>query len=71
MFQQRKNKRFSYQPRFQDSEEKESKYDFEAKWNKVNGKEKKGRKFLFSLPALIILLALIFVLIYVLEGYVK
>ncbi len=71
MFQQRKNKRFSYKPRFQDSEEIKSKDDFETKWNKVKGKDKKRGSVLTSLPALIIMLVSLFVLIYILDGYIK
>jgi len=71
LFQQRKNKRFSYKPRFQDSEEIKSKDDFETKWNKVKGNDKKRGSVLTSLPALIIMLVSLFVLIYILDGYIK
>ena len=71
MFNQRKNKRFSYKPRFQDSEEKESKDDFEAKWNDIKGSNKRRGNILTSLPALISMLVSLFVLIYILEGYIK
>ncbi|MBF8150718.1 hypothetical protein ITJ86_12470 [Winogradskyella sp. F6397] len=71
MFQQRKNKRFSYKPRFQDSDDKASKEDFETKWNKVKGGGKKRGSVLTTLPALIIMLVLLFVLIYILNGYIK
>ncbi len=71
MFQQRKNKRFSYKPRFQDSEEKESKDDFETKWNEIKSNGKKRGSILTSLPALIIMLVSLFVLIYILNGYIK
>ena len=71
MFQQRKNKRFTYKPRLQDSDTTKSKDDFKAKWNDVKGNDKRKGKMLSSLPALMILLVLIFVLIYILEGYIK
>ena len=71
MFSQRKNKRFSYKPRFQDSEVKESKDDFESKWNDARGAVKRKGNLLTSLPALIIMLVGLFVLIYVLNGYIK
>ena len=71
MFKQRKNKRFTYKPRFQDSEEKKSRDDLEAKWNDVKSSDNRRGKVVVSLPVLIILLVFIFVLIYVLEGYIK
>jgi hypothetical protein len=71
LFKQRKNKRFNYKPRFQDSEDKKSRADFEAKWNDAKDGDKSRGKFLSSLPALIILLVLIFVIIYILEGYIR
>lgn len=71
MFNQRKNKRFTYKPRFQDSEEKKSKNDFETKWNEVKGSTKRRGNVLTSLPALIIMLVSLFVLMYILNGYMK
>lgn len=71
MFNQRKNKSFGYKPRFQDSDEKESKDDFETKWNEVNGSTKRRSNILMSLPALIIMLVSLFVLLYILEGYIN
>lgn len=75
LFNQRKNKRFSYKPRFQDSDfddyRKESKADFETKWNDVKGSSKRRGNILTSLPALIIMLVSLFILMYILEGYIK
>lgn len=71
MFNQRKNKRFSYKPRFQDSDEKKSKDDFETKWNDAKGSTKRRGTILTSLPALILMLVSLFVLMYILEGYVN
>lgn len=71
MFNQRKNKRFSYKPRFQDSEEQKSKDDFETKWDEIKGGNKRRGSVLTSLPALIIMLVSLFVLIYILNGYIK
>jgi len=71
LFNQRKNKRFSYKSRFQDSKEKESKDDLEAKWNEMRGNIKRRGSILTSLPALIIMLVSLFVLIYILNGYIK
>jgi hypothetical protein len=71
LFQQRKNKRFTYKSRLQDSEEKESKADFEAKWNEIKGNEKKRGNVFTSLPALLVILVSLFVLLYILEGYIN
>ena len=75
MFNQRKNKRFSYKTRFQDSNpdsyREESKDDFETKWNEAKGTTKRKGNVFTSLPALIILLVSLFILIYILEGYMK
>ena len=72
MFKQRKNKRFNYKPRFQDSTENESRDDdFETKWSEARQTTKKSGNVLSSLPALIIMLVSIFILIYILEGYTK
>lgn len=73
MFNQRKNKRFSYKPRFQGSEAENfretSKDNLETKWNEMRGHTKRKSNKLFSLPALIIMLLALFILMYILEGY--
>jgi len=71
LFNQRKNKRFSYKPRFKDSGQKESKDDLETIWNEAKGGAKRKGNVLTSLPALIIMLVSLFVLIYILNGYMK
>ncbi|WP_430467776.1 hypothetical protein [Winogradskyella ouciana] len=71
MFNQRKNKRFNYKPRFQDSKEKESRDDLEAKWDEIRGNTRRRGNRFTSLPALILILAALFILIYVLNGYIK
>lgn len=71
MFQQRKNKRFKYKPRLQDSDKRKSKDDFETKWDEAKGNDKRRGSVLTSLPALIVMLVLLFVLIYILDGYIK
>lgn len=71
MFNQRRNKRFSYKPRFQDSKEEESRDDLETKWNEIKGNTKRKGSLLTSLPALIIMLLSLFVLMYILEGYIN
>jgi len=71
LFNQRKNKRFSYKPRFQDSEEIESKHDLEAKWSALRGNTQRRGNVFTSLPLLIVILAALFILIYVLNGYIN
>ena len=71
MFKQRKNKRFSYKPRFQDSSEQKSKDDFEAKWNEARRQTQRRGSILTSLPFLIIMLIAIVILMYILDGYMK
>ena len=71
MFNQRKHKRFSYKPRLKDSDELKSKDDFGAKWNEVNGNTKRQGSIMTTLPALIIMLVSLFVVIYILEGYIN
>ncbi|MGJ8549157.1 hypothetical protein [Winogradskyella wichelsiae] len=71
MFNQRKNKRFTYKSQLQDSDKSKSKDDFETLWNEANGGNKKHGSVLRTLPALIIILVLILVLIYVLNGYIE
>ena len=75
MLNQRKNKRFSYKPRYQDSNtdryRKESKDDLEAKWNAMKGNTNRRGSIFTSLPFLIIFLVTLFVLMYILEGYIK
>ncbi len=70
MFNQRKNKKFNYKPRFQDSGEQTIKEDFESKWNaaKPNSKRRKGFS---SLPTMIVFLIAVIVLMYILNGYMK
>ncbi|MEO1029958.1 MAG: hypothetical protein AAFX55_01055 [Bacteroidota bacterium] len=71
MFNQRKNKRFSYKPRFQDSEEEKSRERLEAKWDELRGNTKRRGNMFTSLPFLIVVLVALFVLIYILNGYIK
>jgi hypothetical protein len=71
VFNQRKNKRFSYKSRFQDSKEKELKDNLETKWDELRGNTKRRGNIFTSLPFLIITLVSLFVLIYILNGYIK
>ncbi len=71
MLNQRKNKRFSYKPRFKESQDAKSNDDLETKWNEVKGINQRKVSRFTSLPFLIILLVSLFVLIYILEGYIS
>ena len=71
MLNQKRNKRFSYKPRFQDSEKTASKDDLQTEWSKIKPTTKRSGTTLTSLPALIIMLVALFALIYYLNGYMK
>ena len=71
MFKQRRHRQFNYKPRHQGSEEEKSRAELEAKWNSIRQNTKKRGNFLSSLPVLIILLIMILVLMYILEGYIN
>ena len=71
LFKQRKNKKFSYKPRFQNSESSLNKEDFESKWGEIRqGSKKRGRVF-SSLPVMLVMLIAVIVLMYILNGYMK
>ncbi|SHG43070.1 hypothetical protein [Winogradskyella jejuensis] len=71
MFKQRKNKKFNYTPRFQNSEETKSKDEFESKWDEVRqGSKRRGRVF-STLPVMIVMLIAVIILMYILNGYMK
>ena len=73
MFNQRKNKRFSYKPRFKgsnsDSYQEDLKNDMATKWKEIRGNSKRRGSFVTSLPFLVIILVALFILIYILNGY--
>ncbi|WP_179346102.1 hypothetical protein [Winogradskyella ursingii] len=76
MFKQKKNRKFNYKPRFQDSNsenhrEQKSKDDFEEKWNEIKKTTNRRGNIFTSLPVLIVMLISLFVLIYILNGYIK
>lgn len=71
LFKQRKNKKFGYKPRFQNSEELKGKEDFEAKWEDVRLNSKRKGSVLKTLPVMILMLIAIIVLMYILNGYTK
>jgi len=70
MFKQRKPKRFNYKLRLQQSNDEKNKNDFEAKWKQARNTTNRG-KVLSSLPVLIILLIMVCVIIYILNGYIN
>jgi len=71
MFNQRKPRRFNYKSQLPDSKVDKSKEDLKAKWDEIRINTKRKGGFLTSLSALIILLIFIFVLMYILNGYLK
>ena len=71
MFNQRKHKDFNYRPRFQDSEAKKATEDFKSKWEDIKPTSKRKGSICTSFPVLVIMLIAIFVLIYILNGYIK
>jgi hypothetical protein len=71
LFSQRKPRRFNYKSRLPKSEKKESHEEFKAKWDQIRGKTNRKKSVFTSMPALILLLVSIFILIYILEGYVN
>ena len=71
LFKQRKHKQFNYRPRFQREERVPEEEDFEAKWQDARmTSQKRGKRFI-SLPVLIIMLVVIIMLMYVLDGYIN
>jgi hypothetical protein len=70
LFNQRKNKRFSYNPHSNGLSKKKSENDLEAKWNEIRGHTKRRGSILTSMPVLLIILGAIFVLIYILNRYI-
>ncbi|MFD1063478.1 hypothetical protein ACFQ1Q_09495 [Winogradskyella litorisediminis] len=71
MFNQKPNRKFNYKTRFSESQRGESDKELKAKWAELRGNTKRKGNFLTSLPALIIFLVAVFVLIYILNGYIK
>ena len=71
MFNQRQPRRFNYKTRLKDSEKGESREELKAKWEQMRGNTNRKVSVLTSLPALIIFLVFVFVLIYILNGYIK
>lgn len=70
MFKQQKHKRFNYKPRFQDGELKSSKTEeLEAQWSGIRQNSKRQGRMLFFVPALIVILLLVFGLLYYLERF--
>jgi len=71
LFNQRQNKRFSYRPHSKDLKKKKLDNDLEAIWNEMRGHTKRKGSILTSMPALILILGAIFVLMYILNKYIK
>ncbi|GEM_PF-2775529 len=75
LFKQRKPKRFTYKRRFQDNGEKSAHDDMESRWeairDDVRGKTQRNVAKPLPLKTLVILLIALFVLMYILEGYIN
>lgn len=71
LFNQRKNKRFNYRPRFSESESQESNRKFEEEWDKLRGTTQRRTKRFTSLPAMILMLIAVLILMYILNGYMS
>ncbi len=71
MFNQRLPRRFNLKTRLSDSKKAESKEQLKARWEEMRGNTKRRSSVLTSMPALIIFLVFVFVLIYILNGYIK
>ncbi len=64
MFNQRKNKKFNYKPRFSKSESEETKSQIDFNWKSAR-KTKRGK--VRTLPMLVIILGIIIAVMYYLE----
>lgn len=69
VFKQRKNKRFNYTPRFQESEKQNSSEGFETKWSEAKQVNRRRNRGLKSLPVMIVMLIAVLILMYILNGY--
>lgn len=67
-FQQRKNKRFNYKPRYSNDTNQQNKREFADKWLEARDSNSKGTGRGLSLKVLIVLLALILIGMYLLES---
>jgi len=65
----KKNKSFSYKPRFQDAPEKNQPDDIQTKWQGLKGDRKRKSSFLTSPLFLVLFLITILIVIYVLSRY--
>lgn len=71
MFNQRKPRRFGYGKKISEAKKSESREDFKAKWDEIRGNTKRKKSFFTSLPMLMVFLVFAFILIYILNGYIK
>ncbi|GGI57160.1 hypothetical protein [Winogradskyella haliclonae] len=71
MFKQRKNRKFNYKPRFQNSEELKEEKNFETKWEEVRRDSKRRGRVFSTLPVMFVMLIAVIVLMYILNGYMK
>ena len=71
MFNQRKPRRFNIKSKISDSNKLTSNDDLSRKWNEIRGNIQRKKSIITSMPVLIVFLIFVFILIYVLNGYIK
>jgi len=71
MFNQRKPRRFNYKGKISDSKKSPSHEDLKAQWDQIRGNTKRKKSFITSIPMLIVFLVFAFILMYILNGYIK
>ena len=69
IFKQRKNKKFNYKPKYQNSKTEEIKSDFRSEWENLKNSRKR-KSGIFSSPIVLVLFLIgMLVLMYVLGRY--
>ncbi len=69
LFNQRRNKSFSYTPKHQREQEQTEKEALTSKWDAIRGTSKRKGSFLSSLTVMVLFLIAILVLLYILSSY--
>lgn len=71
MFNQQQPRRFKLKTHLSDSKDAESSEQLKSKWEEMRGNTKRRGSVLTSFPVLIVFLVSVFILIYILNGYIK
>lgn len=69
LFNQRRNKTFSYKPKHQREQEQIEKEALSSKWDDIRGTSKRKGSFFSSLTAMVLFLIAVLVLLYILGSY--